>query len=236
MLISSLPQNPPSSFTNLPIPYEQQTILCRLSATDQVEFMNLINFFIYTDDRNKRNLGMSTFVKHLNAIHDFVCKGDGNDALRGLLCGIEFSSNSFLIHTSRLKKLMYRSKSCMNGCFQKLGYIVCRPAQDISTLFSQILPGISPHCFSTRQWCVRKATEITTTHFTPNVNFEFVPHEVISPLPSITTLTSEPETFEMARSNPVFAISELLNHEVPRVGSAPSALPPRAPLFKVYSQ
>ena len=230
MLISSPPQVS-TPFMNFSIPYEQQTILCRLTATDQVEYVSLLNFFAYTDDRYKRNLGMSTFIKHLNSIHDFVCKGDGNDSLRGLLCGIEFSSNSFLINTSRLKKLMFRSKSCMNGCFQKLGYIVCRPSQDISTLFSQILPGINPHWFSTRQWCVRKATEITTTHFTPNVNFEFVTQEATSPLPSITTLTNGPGSFDLNHSNPCFAISDLLNRQANRIGSAPNVLPSRTPLF-----
>lgn len=227
MLVSTLPP-PPINLVSNQIPFELQSLLCRLPASDQVEYFNLMNFFNYTDDRNKRNLGMSTFIKHLNTIHDYICKGDANDAFRGLVCGIEFSQNSFLINTSRLKKLMCRSKSCMNGCFQKLGYVVCRPSQDISSIFAQILPRLNPHWFSTRQWCVRKASEMSSAHFTPNINVDIFPHETVSPLPSITTLEHIPLPIT---SNPIFDITNLLNKKDNRIGSAPITLPSLAPLF-----
>lgn len=149
-------------------------MICKLPATDQAEYIHLMNLFAYSDDRNKRNLGMATFIKHLGMIHSFVCRGDSFDALRGMICGIEFGVNSFLINTSRLKKLMYRSKSCMNGCFQKLGYNVCKPSHDISTLFSQILPGVSSQFLTARQWCVRKAGENPKLSLIPNIKIEIV--------------------------------------------------------------
>jgi hypothetical protein len=117
---------------------------------------------------------MSTFVKHLGMIHSFVCRGDSGDALRGAVCGIEFAPNAFLINTRQLKKLMVRSKSCMNGCFQRLGYAVCRPNRELSAIFGQLVPYSGEQVFSARQWCVRKATDSHSISFAPNVRFEIV--------------------------------------------------------------
>ena len=148
-------------------------LISKLSLNDQAEFFRLIQFFQFSDDRNKRNLGLSTFAKHLQLIHNFINKGDGIDSYRGLVCGIQFGVNSLLINTSRLKKLMFRSKSCMNGCFQKLGFHVCRPNQDISTTLAQLMPRIDPMIFNPRQWCVRYTIENSTTNFSPIINIRF---------------------------------------------------------------
>lgn len=128
--------------------------------------------FALADDRNRRNMGMTTFVKHLSMIHAFICKRDCFDALRGVICGIEFGNNSFLVNTGRLKRLMFRSKSCMNGCFQKLGYNVCRPAQDMASMFAQILPACGTHICTARQWCVRKAVDGVAWSLPPNITIE----------------------------------------------------------------
>jgi hypothetical protein len=161
-----------------------------------------MNTFASLEDRNKRNLRLPTFVKHLGLIHTFVCRGDSFDGLRGLACGIEFGSNSFLINTCLLKKLMTRSKSSMNGCFQKLGYAVCRPSSDISTLFEQILPGWGSHLFIAKQWSVRKAIDSHSVSFTPNVRCEiaFEDDRTIAKTPNVAIL---------------FDIKNLLNHQVP---------------------
>jgi hypothetical protein len=147
-------------------------LLCRLPLSDQSEYVYLASHFAASDDRNKRNLGLPTFVKHLGMIHSFVCRGDGYDALRGFLCGIEFGCNSFLVNTRQLKALMSRSKSCMNGCFQKLGYVVCRPARDIPTLFGQMLPNFACEVLTARQWCIRRAAGPSAVYFQPNLGLE----------------------------------------------------------------
>ena len=147
----------------LPPPKLQGTdpFLIRLSYQDQMEYMRLVQYFQYSDDRNKRNLGLSTFAKHISLIHRFIYKGDSYDTYRGLLCGIEFGIDSLLINTSRLKHLMCRSKSCMNGCFQKLGYAISRPIQDFQTIFSQIGSNFDNAFINPRQWCVRRLVDHT---------------------------------------------------------------------------
>ena len=203
----------------------------KLNVSDRTEFFHLLNLFTFSEDRNKRNLGISTFIKHLQLIHNYICKGDMYDSLRGLICGIEFGNNSFIINTGKLKKLMCRSKSCMNGCFQKIGYTVCKPSQDISSLFSQFLPNGS-HILSARQWCVRKSTHMTSIFFSPNIKIEIATNLPASRPPNDNKLkgkkwvikdiettsdgrSSPPEFFEKEIPNPLFLfdIQYLLNHQ-----------------------
>ncbi|KAK8884405.1 hypothetical protein M9Y10_043515 [Tritrichomonas musculus] len=210
-------------------------LLYKLPISNQIEYFHLVNMFAYADDRNKRNLGMTTFIKHLSMIHAFVCRGDSYDALRGMLCGIEFGLNSFLINTGKMKKLMYRSKSCMNGCFQKLGYNVCRPPHDILTLFSQILPGIPSHLLTARQWCVRRASENSQLSFIPNIKVEIATPLNADPTPE-TNSSSTPSS-PVSPPPPPVSQPTLLSHKSHYCHSAPSSLPSNfGPPPSSYSQ
>jgi hypothetical protein len=182
-------------------PFQAHPLLFQLSRSDQSEFLQLASFFAYSEDRSRRNLGISTFVKHLAMVHSFVCRGDPLDALRGAICGIQFGIGSLLINISHLKKLMSRSKSCMNGCFQRLGYNICRPAQDAATLLSQILPGGGARLFTARCWSARRAGPDATIRFLPNAAIELgIPERApqISPKVSLG-----------------YDIQDLLNHQQP---------------------
>jgi hypothetical protein len=193
--------------------FQLNPILQQLPSADQTDYLQLVNFFAYCDDRNKRNLGMSTFAKHLDMIHSFVCRGDSYDPLRGIACGIEFGVSSFLVNTRQLKRVMFRSKSCMNGCFQKLGYSVCRSARDLPSIFAEIVPGAGPHIFSARQWCVRKAAEGVHLLFAPNTLIDFAGSWEADPgAPDV----QEPRG-ERIETGPMFLsdIASLLNHPAP---------------------
>ena len=119
-------------------------LAAQLSPAEQSEYARLSAFFRLTDERNKRNEGVTAFIKHLRMIHSFVVRDDGNDALRGLVCGIIFSNPVLVVNTDRLKKFTCRSKSCVNGCFQKLGFDVSRATQELNTFFQSILPAAVP--------------------------------------------------------------------------------------------
>jgi hypothetical protein len=193
--------------------FQLNPLLQQLSHADQADYLQLANFFAFCDDRNKRNLGMSTFAKHLDMIHSFVCRGDACDTIRGVVCGIEFGTNSFLLNTRELKRLMFRSKSCMNGCFQRLGYTVCRPSRDLPSLFAEIVPGCGSHFFTARQWCVRKAGAAAQVTFAPSTAVDFVgssePEESAPPVQE-----TRGKKFD-AGSAFLFDIHNLLNHPPP---------------------
>jgi hypothetical protein len=213
MLVDSLSVSPPSCHCSFPV----NPLVSRLCPADQVEYLRLVNAFASSEDRNKRNMGMSTFVKHLGMIHTFVCRGDSFDSLRGVVCGIEFGPGSVLINTRQLKKLMFRSKSCMNGCFQRLGYAACRPSRDVESLFAQILPGWGAQLFTSRQWCVRRAVDSHAVTFQPNVHCE------------LAADGDPPAGGPAPNSAFIFNIRNLLNHPPPDADFRPicdSELPP----------
>lgn len=198
--------------SNALVPVSPDPFVLLLQPFEQAEYYRLAHFIAYSGDRNKRNLGMTTFTKHLKLIHDFICKGDNRDSQRGLICGIQFGNNSLLINTSRLKKLMCRSKSCMNGCFQKLGYSSSKPSQDLSSLLCRITPGISIEALNPRNWCVRRAGEKCTL-FNPNVSLDMAHRSNdgngSTSVASSVASSSEEETPHVRFS---FDICNLLNH------------------------
>lgn len=180
-------------------------LIAALPGNDQVAYLQLAHYIATSEDRNKRNLGMQTFVHHLTMIHDFVCRGDAKDNLRGLVCGIQFGNESLLINTSRLKKLMCRSKSCMNGCFQKMGYVPSRPSQELASLLCKITPGIMSDALNPRNWCVRRSSPQSKL-FIPNLRIE-ISAKITIPMTDAPSASEDEQTLPS-----ILNISLLLNH------------------------
>jgi hypothetical protein len=57
----------------------------------------------------------------------------------------------------------------MNNCFQRLGYDVMRPSNEIVALFEQLLPDLDPRAFQTKQWCLRIETASSKTTFPSHI-------------------------------------------------------------------
>lgn len=133
----------------------RDAFVAHLPAAEQAEYLEMLQYFETSEEMNRRNLGLSTFKSHLERVYKFIHKGDRLDIYRGFVCGIEFGANFILVNTKRLRVLMNRSKSCVNGCLQKLGYTISRQQQDISGFFGAVLPGINQVFCNSRQWCIR---------------------------------------------------------------------------------
>jgi hypothetical protein len=111
--------------------------------------------------RTHRHSGVAEFVRHMSAVHGFMA--------RGVVCGVKFGRDFMLVNTDRLKRVLFCSKSCMNGCFQRLGYNVMRPSQDIVCLFSRLMPNVNPELFAIRQWCIRLVSNRSVVFFAANL-------------------------------------------------------------------
>jgi hypothetical protein len=159
----------------------RDAFVAQLPFCQQVEYINLLHYFETSEEMNRRNLGLSTFKSHLKHVHKFIRRGDNLDIYRGLVCGIEFGTNFILVNTKRLRVLMNRSKSCVNGCLQKLGYTISRQQQDISGFFSAVLPGINHVFCNSRQWCVRIPNPKINHDFASNLPDEIANSYGISP-------------------------------------------------------
>jgi hypothetical protein len=86
-----------------------------------------------------------------------------------MACGIFFGPRFILVNTHRLKNLLVRSKSGMNGSFQKLGYEVMRPSNDIIGLFQRLLPSFYPEFFQVNKWCLRIETDNSKMSFRSHI-------------------------------------------------------------------
>jgi hypothetical protein len=86
-----------------------------------------------------------------------------------MLCGIFFGPGFILVNTYRLKNLLVRSKSGMNNCFQRLGYDVMRPSNEMISLFEQLLPDLDQSAFQPKQWCLRIETESCKRQFESHI-------------------------------------------------------------------
>lgn len=140
-----------------------------LPLGERSEYQDLIDSISADVQQTRRHSALEEFVKHIRRVHKFIARGNTNDSLRGIVCGVEFGTGFILVNTDRLKKVLFRSKSCMNGCFQKLGYDVMRPSHDIVRLFMQLLPNINPEFFAIRQWCVRIVSDQCSVCFVSNL-------------------------------------------------------------------
>lgn len=196
-------------------------LVSKLSASERSDLGRLNTFFRLTDDRNKRNFGMSTFIKHINMIHSFIVRGERNANIKGNICGILFGSGFLLVNTEKLKKLTRRSKSCVNGCFQRLGYGVIRIPLDLNGFFSKIFPDILPQLYNSRHWCIRKQAPNSLVSFVPHLppdlcsSYGFIFSESYvkdSMVESDSSPPSEPESIQTQLPLPfLFDIKSLLN-------------------------
>jgi hypothetical protein len=162
-----------------PLPPVDPALLKLLSLEERCHYDAMLSAIATDVQRAHKHSGVSEFVRHMSVVHGFIARGSVDDAMRGVVCGVEFGRGFLLVNTDRLKRVLFRSKSCMNGCFQRLGYDVMRPSQDIVCLFSRLMPNVNPELFAIRQWCVRLVGNSSVVFFTANLpetlSFHFHP-------------------------------------------------------------
>ena len=189
---------------------QRDPLIGRMQTMDQQEYIRLYKCFQESEDKNKRNHGMDTFVTHLLKVHKFINQKNGYDIFRGFVCGIEFGKGFIIVNTKRLKRLMCRSKSCVNGCIQKLGFEMVRKQQDVSGFFTSILPGVEPQLCNSRQWCVRRRTKNCPLCFV-----SFLPSSITDkygfPPPCDSRIEEETEIVEHKNIIPIWDVKYLLN-------------------------
>jgi hypothetical protein len=140
-----------------------------LPLEERGQYQTLVSGIAADVEGTRKHSGVAEFVKHVSLVHRFITRGNRNDPLRGVVCGVEFGRGFVLVSTDRLKKVLYRSKSCMNGCWQRPGYDVMRPSHDIVTFFTRLLPNVNPEFFAIRQWCVRLVRDGNRLCFVSNL-------------------------------------------------------------------
>jgi hypothetical protein len=103
----------------------------------------------------QRNRRVSAFTETLEMIKSFAVRGDLNDLLRCLACGIIWLPNAVAINTHQLGFLMSRCKSSINGSFQLLGYKERLSRKTASDLVASTLSFLKEDRSELRKWTVR---------------------------------------------------------------------------------
>jgi hypothetical protein len=101
------------------------TLFNALNPADQAEYLRLKARLAGPGWRGGRNRLCALFQQELAAVHAFVMKGDSNDLVRGLVCGIYWIREGIIVNPPRFSELISKSKSSVNGGFQALRYGSC---------------------------------------------------------------------------------------------------------------
>jgi hypothetical protein len=127
-----------------------------LDENDRREYLTLQETFLSPAGRALRYEASQTFQRMLSTLHGFVMKGDGQDAKRGLVAGIVWTSAGIAVNTQYLRKLTGKSKSYINGGFHGLGYETIPPGEEPPPELLQALPYTSRTFSTLRRWTIRR--------------------------------------------------------------------------------
>jgi hypothetical protein len=188
-----------------------------LPVEERGQYQSLVESIATDVNVSRKHSSVTEFIKHITRVHTFILRGNQNDSLRGVACGIEFGRGFILVNTDRLKKILSRSKSCMNGCWQRLGYDVMRPSHDIVCLFTRLLPNVNPELFAIKQWCIRLVSDECRVCFVPNLPDAIAQAFEVERIPAQKLLVQEKTVAEVAREEaaeiPLWDLHALLNRK-----------------------
>ena len=133
----------------------------RLTPEDKHGYEMLQKALSSPECKNRRNKSNETFLEVLNMIKNYVVRGDGNDIIRSLVCGIVWLESGIAINTHQLSPLMHKCKSSINGSFQSLGYGTIPTGSDSSNELLSTFPFMRANFSELRQWTIRqKITDV----------------------------------------------------------------------------
>jgi hypothetical protein len=139
-----------------------------LSDDDRASYADLALRFRRFAEQHKHS-GLSDFTDQLQTVQKFICHSEAQQSVRALACGLFFGPGFILVNTNRLKNLFVRSKSGMNNYFQRLGYDVMRPSNEIVDLFEALMPELDQRAFQIKQWCLRIEAKNCKTTFPSHI-------------------------------------------------------------------
>ena len=117
--------------------------------------------------KNQRNKRIETFSEVMEAIKTFAIRGDQEDKIRCLVCGIAWLPEGIAINTHQLKKLVSKCKSSINGSLQKMGFIVNLGRTEAANAVTNNFTFLKDNNTELRKWSVRKYPSGTnSTNFT----------------------------------------------------------------------
>jgi hypothetical protein len=132
-----------------------------LSPADQEGYQKLRALVSSESCRHNRHHRLDTFSEVLSSIRSFCEKGDADDGLRSLVCGVCHLSDSIAVNVRRLRLLVEKCKSSINGSFQRMGCLPFLGKTASLDILAERMPQIRGNHAELREWSFRKIEVMT---------------------------------------------------------------------------
>jgi hypothetical protein len=173
-----------------------------LSPEDQTKFLMLCQRLGSPENRYNRHQRLQITRDSFESLRSFSVRGDSEDGIRFLVCGLCWLSSDVLaINTKQMKNILCKSKSSINGTLTLMKYFsdVLNP-EEVSRLVVKI-PFLQTHPSELRQWTLRRQNwsdsipkQSFPTFFSTSIpSISLIPL-IPTPIPRPTLIPTPPST------------------------------------------
>jgi hypothetical protein len=128
-----------------------------LSPADQSLYQGLRSVVGSQDNRYNRFHRLDTLADSMQRIHAFCIRGNSDDSLRCLVCGVCWLSNTEIaLNIRHLRVLLNKSKSTINGALLKMHYNPVPLKSDDGHRLMELIPQLKNHYLDLRLWSIRR--------------------------------------------------------------------------------
>ncbi|OHT12394.1 hypothetical protein TRFO_17758 [Tritrichomonas foetus] len=128
-----------------------------LTLNDKDEYRKIQQRLAPAKGRITRTKNVIKFTESLEELRRFVNKGDVNDWVRSMVCGIFWlNPETIVVNTSQLCILLGKGKSSVNVGFQEVGYITLPSSVDLNNMIINQFPPFKHNSRDIRKWSVHQ--------------------------------------------------------------------------------
>jgi hypothetical protein len=140
-----------------------------LSPLDQTLYHELRSAVGSEDTRYNRFHRLDTLAESFQRIRCYCIRGDADDSLRCLVCGICWiSPGEIAINIRHLRVLLNKSKSTINGALLKMQYVPVPLKGEEGNRLMTLIPQLKNRYFSLRLWSVRRLSTEDSKPISPS--------------------------------------------------------------------
>lgn len=135
-----------------------------LNADDQERYILIQEELANQETKNRRNKSLEAFLEAMAKVRDFVKRGDDDDIIRSLVCGIVWMENGIAINIHQLRIITNKCKSTINHSFQSLEYGTVPSGSEMQEQLHEMFPYMKGNFSEQRQWTIRQKLSDETMH------------------------------------------------------------------------
>jgi hypothetical protein len=138
-------------------PYQAEVphLWALLSKGDKLQYLTLKSTIDSNSHNPARNHRVGLFQRVLKTVHQFAVRGDASDWKRCMVCGVFWLPPALAVNTSRLRLLVPRCKSSINGCIRLMGYTETLSHTESARVLNYAWPSSIDFSDELKQWTVR---------------------------------------------------------------------------------